>query len=1102
MTLSDAGTLLVAHRGEVAVRVVRAAAARGLRTVVVHRREDLAAPHLALADVVAEVPSDGPVGSWDQQEVLDVGVAHGATLVHPGHGPLSEDPGFARACGARGMMLVGPSADVLDRFGDKTAAREAARAVGIRTLPGTASPTNPDQVRRFLERHPDGLMLKAVRGRGGLGLAEVRDPSEIDAAFARCTAEAEATTGSGDLYAERLVDWARHVEVQLVAAPDDDGGTVVLALGDRDCSVQLGHRKLVGIAPAPSLPDGVRRRMHAAAARLGAEAGLRGLATVEMLVAGDDFVFCEVAPGLQVEHTVTEAVTGVDLVATQIEIARGARFAELGLPGGVLVSGAGGADVTGVPPSPEGIAVAARLSTGTVLPDGSVRAGAGTLRSFEPPTGAGVRVDTHARVGLEVTGRDDPLLAVVVTAVRGDSVAGTAERCARALDDFALDGVRTDRSLLQAILRDDELGRGAVGTDYLGRRLPDLLEAADVHEPGAVPVQQAQQSQPVHAHRADTVGGAGLVLVRGDGLTATVLRAEVAGTVVELAPPGTVLGAGEPVAIIDSTSGRQVLPAPVDLVVGEALVPRGAPLVLGDPVLGYDPRTPSGRQVPTEPVDLDAVRDDLARVRRRHETGQDAGRGRHVADLRARGRRTARENVADLVDSGSLVELGPLAAGARPSGDDSVEHAPGDGLVCGLATVNAAHVGTGAARVAVMSYDQTVVVGTRGPRHHAKIDRLLQAAAEREIPVVIFPEGGGRRADDVDPHGSSGLQVGTLAALGRLSGRVPLVAVVSGRCFADHAVLLGMCDVVIATPDATLGMGGPAVVEAGGLGSLTPEQIGPLDVHLRTGVVHVRAPDEAAAVAVARDVVGWFQGPRTSPAPPDRRVARHVVPADRAQAYDVRAAVDALVDPGSVIELGARHAPSLVTALARVDGRPLGVLVNDPVHLDGAIDVEAARKMAGFWRTCNAHGVPVLALCDTPGFPVGPAAERDGGVRHLSSLFVEGARLSVPYGMVVLRRAHGLGAMAMATGSFRAPSFVVAWPTGEIGAMGLEDAVRIGSGRELDAEPDPVAREALLAKLVAEAHAQGTALSAAAGFEIDDVIDPADTRRWIRTLFS
>ncbi|MFY0408277.1 carboxyl transferase domain-containing protein [Solicola sp. PLA-1-18] len=1116
--LGDVDTLLVANRGEVALRVVRAAGDRGLRTVAVHSRDDAGSPHVRLADHRVELPGDGPWAYLDQAALLAAAVTHGAHYVHPGYGFLSEDAAFARACADRGLAFVGPSPTVLDRFGDKVAARDAARAAGLRTLPGTGAPTSPDQVRRFLERHPDGVMIKAVRGGGGRGMAEVRHADDVDAAFARCTAEAEALTGSGHLYAERLVEWARHVEVQVVGAPsaDDPDVTTVLALGDRDCSVQRAHQKLVEIAPAPRLRDGVRRRLHVAAARLAASVGLRGIATVEMLVSGDEFVFCEVNPRLQVEHTVTEAVTGVDLVATQIEIARGAVFPELGLPGGVVVVGADGEHVSGVPLRPEGIAIEARVNAETVLADGTTRPTSGTVTAFAPPAGAGIRVDTYAGVGLEVSGRYDSLLAKVVTAVRGDSVAGTAERCAQALDDFALEGVRTNRGLLQAILRDEEFGRGAVGTDYLERRLPDLLTTAERldPEPDVVPdqvlepVQQAQQPQR-SSHRADTIGGAGQVLLpHAVAHTGQVLHAEVPGTVIELAPPGTVVGEGEPVALVESMKMHHVLQAPADLVVGEPLVSRGAPVAVGDAVLTYDVRATADDDEEPEPdaeVDLDLVRDDLARVLHRHEIGLDAARGRHVAAVHERGRRTARENIADLVDSGSFVEHGPLAVAAqrgRRSEEDLVENTPADGMVCGLATVNAAHVGTQAARVAVLSYDYTVLAGTQGARNHAKTDRLLELAAERSLPVVLFPEGGGGRPGDVDAQGTSGLELGTFAALGRLSGRVPLVAVVSGRCFAGNAALLGMCDVVIATPDATIGMGGPAMVEGGGLGTYTPEQIGPVDVHRRTGVIHVLAADEAEAVATARDVVGWFQGPRTSPAPPDRRVARHVVPADRLRAYDVRAAVDALADPGSVIELAPEHGPSMVTALTRVDGRPLGVVANSSDHLSGAIDVEAAQKLAGFWRTCDDHGVPVLALCDTPGFMVGPDAERDGGVRHLSRLFVEGARLSVPYGMVVLRRAYGLGAMAMASGSFRAPSFVVAWPTGEIGAMGLEGAVRLGFRRELDAEPDPVARDALFAKLVAEAYAQGTALSAASSYEIDDVIDPADTRRWIRTLFS
>ncbi|MCB1028343.1 MAG: biotin carboxylase, partial [Microthrixaceae bacterium] len=291
------------------------------------------------------------------------------------------------------------------------------------------------------------------------------------------------------------------------------------------------------------------------------------------------------------------------------------------------------------------------------------------------------------------------------------------------------------------------------------------------------------------------------------------------------------------------------------------------------------------------------------------------------------------------------------------------------------------------------------------------------------------------------------------------------------------------------------------------------EDIGPIDVQHANGVVDVRVDDDAAAVSAARRYLSYFQdaaGDRSAAEAPDQRLLRHLVPEDRLKVYDVRAVIDALVDgptdePGQPpagpdrLELRRGFAPGIVTTLARIDGRPLGIVANDPAHLGGAIDSQGADKAARFLQLCDAHDLPVLFLCDTPGFMVGPESEESAAVRHMSRLFVTGANLSVNCATVILRKAYGLGAQAMAAGGFKAPAFVVAWPTGELGGMGLEGAVRLGFRAELEAEPDPVARQELFDSMVELAYAHGKATNVAAQFEIDDVIDPADTRRWIAT---
>ncbi|MGW5417753.1 acyl-CoA carboxylase subunit beta [Actinomadura geliboluensis] len=376
---------------------------------------------------------------------------------------------------------------------------------------------------------------------------------------------------------------------------------------------------------------------------------------------------------------------------------------------------------------------------------------------------------------------------------------------------------------------------------------------------------------------------------------------------------------------------------------------------------------------------------------------------------------------------------------------------------------------------------------------------MLDIAHRRRLPLVLFAEGGGGRPGDTDTSTVSGLDVTTFHAMGRLSGVVPSVGIASGRCFAGNAALLGCCDAIIATRDANIGMGGPAMIEGGGLGVFAPEEIGPITDQEPNGVVDIAVEDEAEAVAAARRYLSYFQGPRAEWECGDQRVLRHLVPENRMRAYDVRRAVEHLADTGSVLELRRAFGVGIITALVRIEGRPMGLIASNPAHLGGAIDRDAADKAARFLQLCDAHGLPVVSLCDTPGFMVGPDAERTATVRHFGRLFVIGANLRVPVVTVVLRKGYGLGAQAMAGGGFKAPLATVAWPTGEIGGMGLEGAVRLGFRKELEAAEDP---KALFEQMVAAAYEYGRALHAATVFELDDVIDPADTRRWITAVLA
>jgi acetyl-CoA carboxylase carboxyltransferase component len=584
----------------------------------------------------------------------------------------------------------------------------------------------------------------------------------------------------------------------------------------------------------------------------------------------------------------------------------------------------------------------------------------------------------------------------------------------------------------------------------------------------------------------------------------TAIRSPLQGTIVSIeVAEGSIVQAGQVVFLIESMKMHHEVAAPEAGRLDELLVDVGIAVMPGD-VLAHlaAVETPAPVHAASgEPSDdTTTERADLAEVDERHRIGLDDARPAAVAKRRAVGRRTARENVADLVDPDSFVEYGPLVIAAqrrRRDVDDLIANTPADGMIGGLGSVNGDQFDGHAARVIAMSYDYTVLAGTQGTKNHYKKDRLFELAERMRVPIVFFTEGGGGRPGDTDAPGVSGLDCLAFLWFARLSGLVPLVGVNSGYCFAGNAAILGCCDVVIATVDSNIGMGGPAMIEGGGLGVFEPTAVGPIDVQRSNGVVDVVVADEAEAVRTAKRYLSYFQGDVSSWECADQTLLRDVVPTDRLRSYDVRRAVELLFDTGSLLELRPEFGIGMVTALARIEGRPVGVVANDTRHLSGAIDSDGSDKVARFMQLCDAFDLPMVMLCDTPGMMVGPDVEMTALVRHCSRLFVTGANLSVPTVAIVLRKCYGLGAQAMMGGSTKAPGACVAWPTGEFGGMGLEGAVRLGYRKELEAVDDPDARDELFQAMVDRMYQHGKALSAATYFEIDDVIDPADSRRWI-----
>ncbi len=564
---------------------------------------------------------------------------------------------------------------------------------------------------------------------------------------------------------------------------------------------------------------------------------------------------------------------------------------------------------------------------------------------------------------------------------------------------------------------------------------------------------------------------------------------------------GQAVAPGQPLVILEAMKMEHIVAAERGGVVRKVLVDADAMVAAGDLLVLLEPAEHAElARAAVEEASLDAIRPDLAEVIQRHAFGLDENRPEAVAKRRKTGQRTARENIANLVDEGTLVEYGALVIAAqrrrRPI-DELIRRTPADGMVAGVGRVNGEAFGEARTLCVVMSYDYTVLAGTQGTMNHLKKDRMFELAEERSLPVLLFAEGGGGRPGDTDHAIVAGLDCRAFQYFAELSGRVPLVGVSSGRCFAGNAALLGCCDVVIATKASNIGMGGPAMIEGGGLGVFAPEAVGPSASQYRNGVIDVLVEDDDEAVAAAKKYLSYFQGTLSGWTCADQRLLRSAIPENRLRVYEVREVIEILADEGSVLELRGGFGAGMVTALGRVEGRPVGIIANNPMHLGGAIDGEAADKASSFMKLCSAFGIPLVFLCDTPGFMVGPEAEETGLVKRAAKLFTTSAALEVAFCTIVLRKGYGLGAQSMAGGSFKAPAFTISWPTGEFGGMGLEGAVKLGFRKELASVEDPEAREHMFQQMVDKLYERGKAVNMAAHFEIDAVIDPVESRRWI-----
>lgn len=1071
----DAGgtpKVLIANRGEIAIRVARAVAELGWRSVVICSVDDTESLHRLRGDEVVFLEAAGAKAYLDGDAIISAALARGCDMVHPGYGFLSERADFAEACKAAGLIFVGPTPKALAVLGDKARSRVVATEAGVQTPAGSGLLADSNAAGEFMAEIGRAIVLKAVAGGGGRGIRIVRDPADIAEAFDRCRSEARASFGDGRIYAEELVEWARHVEVQVVG-----DGSRVQVLGERECSLQRRQQKIVEFAPAPFLNPATRMRLHEAAERIARHVGLVSLATVEFLVApgasSDRVLFMEVNPRLQVEHTVTEEVTGIDLVQVQLRLASGAVLEDL-IPGTV---------------EPRGVAVQLRINTERMRLDGGTTAATGVVTRLELPSGPGVRVDTAAYAGFHNSLSFDSLFAKIVVHSTVDDPRTLVRKAYRALCETEIAGIGTNLSFLRNLLRHPAVQAGDFDIAFVDRNLAEFLDSTLSHPDFNFASSDAQQKAADRIEIPVPEGCRPIAALNDSRL----IELHVAA--------GDVVVPGQLIAVTEAMKMEATLTAGFGGTVAAVPAKVGSALSEGSPIVFIRPDgTELDREAGGTPLDLDEIRGDLARVIEAHERLLDAARPDVVQRRHADGQRTARENIEDLCDPGSFLEAGGLAIAAQ-RGRRSLEQlqklSPADGLITGTGTINAGLFGAATTRCAVMAYDYTVFAGTQGVVAHTKKHRLFQLAEKNGLPVVLFAEGGGGRPGDTDDHGQLKLYNPTFWHFARLSGQVPTIAIVSGNCFAGNAALAGCADLVIATENASIGMGGPAMIEGGGLGIVAAREVGPMSMQAPNGVVDLVVRDEAAAVAATKQAVAYLQGSLPSWDCADQRLLRHVIPEEPRRMYDMRDVIRLIADIGSVLELRRDYGVGIITALARIEGRPIALMANNPAHLSGAIDNDAAAKAADFCRLIGTFGLPLLKLCDTPGFMVGPNAEREGLVRQAGHMFIGGAQLAVPQFTIFVRKGYGLGALAMVGGNSHDQEFCIAWPTGHFGKMGLEGQVKLGFRKELEQITDPVEREASLRKRVADLYRHGDPLNAASYVTIDDVIDPAASRMWI-----
>jgi len=1059
--------VLMANRGEIAVRVARTAARLGIRSVAVYSRDDENSPHWRLADEAVALEGTGAAAYLDIEAIIGAALSTGCDAVHPGYGFLSESASLVRRCSEAGLTFIGPSAEVLDLFGDKGAARRLAAEAGVPICRGTNGAVSLNDAEALFRSWGPGAkaLVKAVAGGGGRGMRLIESADELPAAYASAGSEAKAAFGSGDVYLEEYIDFARHIEVQIIG----DRAGALAHLYERECSLQRRHQKLIEFAPAPGLSEHMRDGLIAAAMDLARAAGVSTLCTFEFLVSpSGNFYFMEANPRLQVEHTVTEAVMGLDLVEIQFQLAAGASLQTLGLT------------QNSVNP-PQGAAVQLRINMEKINQAGEPEPASGILRAFEPPNGLGIRLDTFVRAGYRPPQTFDSLLAKLIVHASSDGLASLLSAAYRALCEFRIDGIPTNIGFLQALIQHPDVRSGRMDTRFVERNAGDLAGSMHAHpklyDDGAVP--DSNETAAVFELPHAPEGCSWLVAPMGGTLVRRCVEA------------GAHVKSNAAIAVIESMKMEHSVLADASGRIVEFLVAANDSIQPGQPMalMEQGEHDEDGPQTPADGPSF-VANEALERVRAAKRALLDEARPRAVDKMRSRGALTARERIEALCDPDSFLEFGGLAQ------SDQLPDAPADGLIMGSARIDGRSV-------MIWSQDFSVYGGSAGALTKAKILRAVTRCHTNGIPLVMLLDGGGHRIQEGQNSRYYAWGNPVFQELSYLSGWVPVVAVVLGMGYAANTNFCAMADqVIMVRGRSEMGLAGPALVNAGTGERYTGQQLGGARIQVdQHGIADLGVETESDALSAVRRFLSYLPS-NASQSPPgtaaahagDQEHLNHLVPFNTRQSYDMRELIRGLADTDSLFEIKPTYGANLITAFARLDGRPVGFIANQPMVKSGMLDAAASEKGAHFVSLCDAYGLPLIYLIDVPGFAIGMEAERSALGRRSARLLFELGHATVPRVSVVIRKGYGLGYVAMCGGRAFDADACVAWPTAEICAMSIEGSVDVAYRKDYERSSDPGERRR---ELIAEIRSRVSALGAAEGFGIDDIIEPSETRSYL-----